>query len=134
MVVLQIHRYSIPNTYPPSEMHLLFKFYQILLNYSHHCTVGNSNFLQTNLESPGKITFYKESAALNSSERIQEWYEWKKMQNRHNTDKKCQKLQNISYKKLYECWLLAKKNHTKSCTLYQRGCGSYAEISWHIQL
>ena len=67
--------------YPPSEMHLLFKFYQILLNYSHHCTVGNSNFLQTNLESPGKITFYKESAPLNSSERIQEWYEWKKMQN-----------------------------------------------------
>ena len=51
--------------YSPSAMLLLFKFYQILLNYSHHCTVHNSIFLQTNLESPGKINFYIESAALN---------------------------------------------------------------------
>ena len=69
---------NIGSKYPPSEMHLLFKFYQILLNYSHHCTVRNSNFLQTNLESPGKINFYKKSAALNSSEYT--GYEGKKMQ------------------------------------------------------
>ena len=67
--------------YPPSEMHLLFKFYQILLNYSHHCTVRNSNFLQTNLESPGKINFHKESAALYSFESI-----------RDMNERKCEKL------------------------------------------
>ena len=72
---------NIGSKYPPSEMHLLFKFYQILLNYSHHCTVRNSNFLQTNLESPGKINFHKESAALYSFESI-----------RDMNERKCEKL------------------------------------------